>query len=393
MGSCDPMPRVLVVGGTGQTGPLIIEGLLHRGYEVTILHSGAHEPPLPPVEHLHADVHFEEPISIALRDRTFDLAVCMYGRSRLVANVLCGKVPRLVMVTGAGYAFMEPRNRDWGPFGVTSADEESPFSQDRQVDPIGPLIAKTEQHVLRHQADGHYGVTILRYPNIYGPGAVAPADWSIIRRILDHRPYFIVSEGGLRLWSRCYRENAAHAALLAIDAPDIATGRIYNVADDPPVLTIGQWVEALASALGHSWELVELPLGIVERLYLSQFGYHRLLDTTRIRVDLGYTDVISKEKAIRQTAEWWAEHGTSHIASMKTLTDRFDYATEDALVADYRAATRSLFEHAPAPLVSIHPFRHPKAPNEDDSSSDAMVIDDGSEKGAGPRRTYPYDIS
>lgn len=387
------MPRVLVVGGTGQTGPLIVEGLLDRGYEVTILHSGAHEPPLPPVEHLHADVHFEEPIAAALGDRTFDLAVCMYGRSRLVANVLRGKVPRLVMVSGAGYAFMEPRNPGWGPFGFTSADEESPFAENRQIDPIGPLIAKTEQHVLRYQAEGHYGVTILRYPNIYGPGALAPADWSIIRRILDRRAHFIVSEGGLRLWSRCYRDNAAHAALLAIDAPEIATGRIYNVADDPPVLTMGQWADAMAGTLGHSWELVELPLAIVERLYLGQFGYHRLLDTTRIRTELGYTDIVSKEKAIRLTAEWWAEHGRSHTASMKALTDRFDYATEDMLVDEYRTATRSVFQHAPEPLVTIHPFRHPKATNGGASSNDTMVIDDGSDEGAGPRRTYPYDIS
>src|SRR6202030_1696622 len=117
----------------------------------------------------------------------------------------------------------------------------------------------------------------------------------------------------------------------------------------------------------------------------GQFGYHRLLDTTRIRTELGYTDIVSKEKAIRLTAEWWAEHGRSHTASMKALTDRFDYATEDMLVDEYRTATRSVFQHAPEPLVTIHPFRHPKATNGGASSNDAMVIDDGSDEGAGPR--------
>ena len=386
------MTSALVVGGTGQTGPLIVEGLLERGYDVTILHSGAHEPPLPPVEHIHADVHFAEPIVGALGDRTFDLAVCMYGRSRLVADALRGKVPRLVMVTGSGYAYTEPAHPGWGPFGVTVADEESPFAENRASDAIGPLIAKTERHVLQHQADGHYLVTILRYPNIYGPGAVSPADWSIIRRVVDRRPYFIVAEGGLRMRSRCYRDNAAHAVLLAVDAPNVAAGRIYNVADDPPALTIGQWADAIARALGHSWELVDLPLDLVERVYLGAFGYHRLVDTTRIRMELGYADVIGSEEALKRTAEWWAEFGKAHAASLSALTDRFDYAAEDALVAAYRRVTRPLLDIAPAPLITLHPFAHPKS-SDPDSEEDRFVLEDGSSDVAHPYRTYPYPIS
>ena len=33
--------KALVVGGTGPTGPIIVQGLLDRGYEVTIYHRGA----------------------------------------------------------------------------------------------------------------------------------------------------------------------------------------------------------------------------------------------------------------------------------------------------------------------------------------------------------------
>ena len=52
------------------------------------------------------------------------------------------------MVTGSGYAFLEPRRPSWGPFGVTVADEKSPFSDDRASDTIGPLISLTERQVL-----------------------------------------------------------------------------------------------------------------------------------------------------------------------------------------------------------------------------------------------------
>ncbi|MFH1486398.1 MAG: NAD-dependent epimerase/dehydratase family protein, partial [Chloroflexota bacterium] len=51
--------KALVIGGTGPTGPYIVEGLLKRGYDVAILHRGTHEIPLPTeVEHIHNDPHF-----------------------------------------------------------------------------------------------------------------------------------------------------------------------------------------------------------------------------------------------------------------------------------------------------------------------------------------------
>lgn len=49
--------RVLVIGGTGPTGPHIVNGLLERGHDVTILHTGGHETDAIPerVPHIHTD--------------------------------------------------------------------------------------------------------------------------------------------------------------------------------------------------------------------------------------------------------------------------------------------------------------------------------------------------
>ena len=60
--------RTLVVGGTGPTGPFIVEGLRQRGHQVTIFHRGTHEiPEIPPeVEHIHGDPHFPETIAEAM---------------------------------------------------------------------------------------------------------------------------------------------------------------------------------------------------------------------------------------------------------------------------------------------------------------------------------------
>ena len=48
--------KALVIGGTGPTGPFVVEGLINRGYEVAIFHRGTHEIELPEsVEHIHGD--------------------------------------------------------------------------------------------------------------------------------------------------------------------------------------------------------------------------------------------------------------------------------------------------------------------------------------------------
>ena len=54
--------KALVVGGTGPTGPLIVQGLMDRGYEVTVYHRGFHEPDdLPQVHsHVHGDPFTKE---------------------------------------------------------------------------------------------------------------------------------------------------------------------------------------------------------------------------------------------------------------------------------------------------------------------------------------------
>ena len=82
--------KALVIGGTGPTGPSVLRGLRERGFETTILHSGAHEPPEVPrdVEHIHTDAYDPEKVREALEGRSFDLALVTYGRLRRHAELL-----------------------------------------------------------------------------------------------------------------------------------------------------------------------------------------------------------------------------------------------------------------------------------------------------------------
>ena len=49
------MKTALVIGGTGPTGPFVVEGLLKRGYQL-VLHRGLHEVEYSQkIEHIHVD--------------------------------------------------------------------------------------------------------------------------------------------------------------------------------------------------------------------------------------------------------------------------------------------------------------------------------------------------
>ena len=92
--------RVLVVGGTGPTGPHVLDGgLLARGHDVTILHRGSQEPAgLPDVEHIHGDPHFRASIDDAVGARSFDVVIAMYGRITHLAPAFRGRCEQFVGV-------------------------------------------------------------------------------------------------------------------------------------------------------------------------------------------------------------------------------------------------------------------------------------------------------
>jgi nucleoside-diphosphate-sugar epimerase len=334
----------LVIGGTGPTGHHIVSGLWRRGYAVAILHRGQHEVPEIPddVEHIHTDPYSDEALRRALAGRTFDLCVATYGRLRSIALVTAGRVGRFVSVGGlpAYRGYMNP-DLHRPPGLPVPTREEAPLVTREEEDAKGWRIVQTEEAVFAQ----HPRATHLRYPYVYGPYQLLPREWCIVRRILDGRPFIILPDGGLTLHSYGYAENVAHAVLLAVDHPDAAAGRIYNCADDE-ILSLRQVVEVIAEALAHPLEIVSMPweLAVPARPLLMQpLTTHRVVDTARIRAELGYRDVVPPREALVSTARWLVEHPPEPGGMEESvLQDPFDYAAEDRLVSAWRRSLASL---------------------------------------------------
>ena len=359
--------NALVIGGTGPSGPFIVNGLLERGYNVVVLHGGFHEIQFSQtVEHIHTDPHFLQTLEDALEARRFDLTVATYGRIRHVVEVMKGKTARLITVGGGGH-YAERGDPRWGSLGMPLVvPEDSPLQDDPQGSRTRYLMWFTEQSALKAHAEGHFNVTVFRYPTIYGPHAPADSDWSIVKRILDGRGQFIIPDGGLRLHSRAFAQNAAHAVLLGVDRPTESAGQVYNVADDTPY-TLRQRVELMAKALGHEWELVDMPHSLAQNVSPALFRAreHYLRDTTKLRAELGYQDVVPVADAIQRSARWLADHRPGPRGELETmLADPFDYASEDRLIRGFKAA---LDEAARVrfPKVETGPrYRRPTVPGE-----------------------------
>jgi nucleoside-diphosphate-sugar epimerase len=342
------MTRALVIGGTGPTGLPLVRGLVERDIDVTILHRGYHEHDETPlvVKHVHADPYDEDQLAPALDavldGHAVDVVIAMYGRLRSIATLTAGRVGQFVSVGGV------PAYRGWmnpwehAPAGLpVPVHEDAPLVAAPEQDEKGYRIVRTEAGVFAH----HPRAAHFRYPYVYGPHQLVPREWLIVRRILDGRDRIIVADDGLTLHHHGYTENLAHALLLAIDQPERAAGLVFNAGDEE-VLSIRQVVELVAAALGHQLEIVSMPYGLAvpARPLLAQpLPTHRVLDLTRVRSELGYHDVVPAREAVARTAAWLAQHPCAPGGQEEmVLTDPFDYAAEDQLIADWHAARASV---------------------------------------------------
>ena len=360
--------KALVVGGTGPTGPHIVRGLLARGYEVTIFHRGIHEPPdLPDVEHIHADPHFAETIADGLGQRSWDLAIVTYGRLLLLAEALAGRCDRFISVGGIPTHIGVLSPDKLRPFGMRIPTRENDDLAIEQGGPDAPMIRfahrtwRSEQRVLALHAQNAFAGTHFRYPRIYGPNQPDSSDWSIVKRVLDRRPYMILPDGGLQIDARADARNAAHCLLLGVDRPDVAAGQIYNCVEDEQ-FTWRQLLELVVDQLGGVTEMLSMPDAIAypARVLtpMATASGHWLLDGSKARAQLGYRDIVPPRQAFSQQVAWLAANPPARCDR-----DPFDYAAEDRLIALWQDALGRVLREADFPLPdATHNYDHPTVP-------------------------------
>ena len=359
--------RALVIGGTGPTGPFIVNGLLERGYAVSVLNRGVHDTEeIPPhVERIVGDPHFAETLSEALGKRRFDLVVATYGRIRHVADVMAAHTERLITVGGSPGIRGSRQPELLFPAGQqTPVPESADTVATIEEFKFGYLARISEERVFEHHDAGDYVATHFRYPLIYGPRQLRPAEWGIIRRILDGRRHVVLPDAGLTLLTRGYSGNMAHAILLAVDQPQSCAGELYHCGDVHQ-LSLAQWVEVIAHALDAELDVVSVPgemaYGARELMISRKTSHHQLFDLHKIREQLGYLDKTPVLDAIAATARFYVDHPPAEAADAQALRQQH-YRTEDQMAAIVSDANAKLAQVEFQDPDYRHPYAHPKQP-------------------------------
>jgi nucleoside-diphosphate-sugar epimerase len=324
--------RVLVLGGTRFVGPFTVRRLVAEGHELTIFHRGEAEPELAPaVKHFHGDfARFGEHLD-ALRafapDVVVDLVPFMDKAGHGVAHFAAVAERAVVLSSGDVYrAFARLLGSEPGQPDPVPLTEESPLRAGPSPD-LGAEIDHDNLDVERALRSVELPVTVLRLAVVYGPGDPYNRLGGYVRRMDDRRPAILLEErvAGWR-WSREYVENVA-AAIEAVVSDPRSAGRVYNVAPEA-TLTEEQWLRAVADAAGWAGDVVRAPSEVLPDAMRVGIDVRQdiVLDSSRIRRELGFVPPVSLEESLRRTVEW----------TRRTHVSAPDYAAEDAALAAAR---------------------------------------------------------
>jgi nucleoside-diphosphate-sugar epimerase len=322
---------VLVLGGTRFLGPPTVRWLLDAGHEVTVFHRGDTEPPdAPDVEHIHGDfaaIAEHLPRLIALRPEVVLDVVPYIDKAGHGVSHFAGVVERGVVVTSLDVyrAFAVAWGSEVGGREAVPLTEDSPLR-------AGPSPDLTEDidfdnlEVERALLDRPgLPVTALRLPMIYGASDPMHRLFGYLRRMDDGRPAIVLDEARASLrWSRGYVENVAAAVGLAV-ADSRSVGRVFNVAESETP-TEAEWVRRIGDAIGWQGNIVVVPGESLPPSMRSPLKVQQDLavSSERIRTELGYSEPVAAQEALRRTVAWQRENPPEVEAP--------DYTTEDAVL-------------------------------------------------------------
>jgi len=178
-----------------------------------------------------------------------------------------------------------------------------------------------------HLAKSPVPHTILRSPPIYGPKDNLYRLLPLISRMLDKRPFIVVSENqaGWK-WTHGYSEDIAHGIALAA-MKSTESNRVFNIGENkaPSIL---ERIDHLATVFGWDGDVValpneNLPPHIVPK---GNFDQNLELDSSKIRSEIGYKEVVDYYDGLYETIEWYQKN-----LPAKYRESKFNYQSEDAL--------------------------------------------------------------
>ena len=285
--------RVLFIGGTGFIGAHIVRQIARHDHAVAVYHRGLTQAVLPElVEHI-TDSRSVMPIQrfpAELFEFKPDVVILMVAMgavdARAAVEAFAGRAGRIVLLSSGDVylAYGRFTGTEPGPIDKGLLTEDAPLRS--VLFPYRHKASSPEaleywyEKILAERAvlnAPDLPGTVLRLPKVYGPGG--NEDLATVYRYRHHPNW---------RWTHGFVENVAAAVELAAIHP-VAGGRIYNVGEAYTPTT----AERLA------W----LPPSTIEPDLSSQFDFAQDIayDTSRIRVELGYCEIVPEKEGLLRT--------------------------------------------------------------------------------------------
>jgi nucleoside-diphosphate-sugar epimerase len=322
--------RVLVTGGTGFLGSHLIDLLLARGMQVSVLARPSSD--LTGLRMRSVRVHIAEigdPKATRAAVSRADAIVHAAGggnvrgidelyrsntsTTRALLRAVRETRPKLSRFVLVSSLAAHGPSRDGLP-----VDE---LSQPRPVSHYGASKLNAERAVLA--ASDEIPVTILRPPAVYGPGDALLTE--LMRWVLRGVVPLVGAEGKTSL---VYGPDVASAITLCLERPH-ASGSVFYV-EDGRVYRRRELVATLADAMGMRPRVVPLPAAALSVAGLAAEAVARLADRParlnrdkvndlgamnqvcdgrKLRNDLGWKPSVDFPTGVRTTVEWYAAQG------------------------------------------------------------------------------------
>jgi len=285
--------RVLVIGGTGFIGACIVRQIASHEHAVAVYHRGLTQAVLPDHVERFTDSRSVMPIQrlptelFEFRPDAVILTVAMGAvDARAAVEAFAGRAGRIVLLSSGDVyrAYGRLTGIEPGPIQRGLLTEDAPlrsvlFPYRHKASSPEALEYWYEKILAERTVLNAPDLpgTVLRLPKVYGPGG--NEDLATVYRYRHHPNW---------RWTHGFVEDVAAAVELAAIHP-AAGGRIYNVG------------EALTPTIAE--RLAWLPPSTIEPDLGSQFDFNQDIayDTSRIRVELGYCEIVPEKEGLLRT--------------------------------------------------------------------------------------------
>jgi len=303
---------VLLMGGTGEVGHHIANGLALRGHDVVVLGRGKDGRGFEldgRVRRIQADKNDADALDHAVAPLALDVVIDTVPSETSLRNVhglLAGKIQHYIHCSSTGV---------YAPLRYVPGDEEHPW--DPKPGDFFATCAARDQLALELFGRSGFPVTILRPTMIIGPGAL-PVDnlggrsAQFLQDLAANRPIELPEDGDA-LVQAGLNVDLAQAFVLAVEQPERAIGQIFNISCKRAV-TLRDYLGFFKEAMGSASALAPTPIETIlanhrtdgrgDEYWLRFLCLHMCYDIAKARERLGFDPPSDLRHSVMLVVEW-----------------------------------------------------------------------------------------